>query len=308
MNKKGVLSLRFPPFNPYVAVVIGVIAVSTSAIFVKLASGAPAGTIAFYRLFIAVVLMLPTILLKYRAEIRSITKRDWMLAILSGVFLALHFILWFESLNYTSVASSVVLVTLQPIFAFVGTYIFFGERFSVAAIISMLITLIGSFIISCGDFQISGLALLRYILALLGAITVTVYFLLGQKLRRSLSLMTYTFIVYGSSALTLLLYNIVLGNNFFQFTPNTWGWFFALAIIPTFFGHSLLNWALKWVSTSTISMAIVFEPIGASILAYIILKEHVTWSQWLGGTIVIFGLFLFIVSTTRKPKVTISKR
>ena len=306
MNKKGVLSLRFPPFNPYVAVVIGVIAVSTSAIFVKLASGAPAGTIAFYRLFIAVVLMLPTILLKYRAEIRSITKRDWMLAILSGVFLALHFILWFESLNYTSVASSVVLVTLQPIFAFVGTYIFFGERFSVAAIISMLITLIGSFIISWGDFQISGLALLGDILALLGAATVTGYFLLGQRMRRNLSLMTYTFIVYGISSITLFLYNVVTQNTFISFPVDHWIWFIALAIIPTFLGHSLFNWTLRWLSTSTISMAIVFEPIGATILAYYILGEVVTPSQWLGGSIVIFGLFLFIMSTTRKPKVTIS--
>src|SRR5690625_4346855 len=218
MNKKGVLSLRFPPFNPYVAVVIGVIAVSTSAIFVKLASGDPAGTIAFYRLFIAFVLMLPTILLKYRVEIRLITKRDWMLAILSVVFLSLHFILWFESLNYTSVASSVVLVTLQPIFAFVGTYIFFGERFSVATIISMLITLLGSIIIGWGDFQISGLALFGDILALLGAVTVTGYFLLGQRLRRSLSLTTYTFIVYGISSLTLFLYNLFLGNNFVSYS------------------------------------------------------------------------------------------
>lgn len=305
-TQKGVLSLRFPPFNPYIAVVIGVIAVSTSAIFVKLANGAPAGMIAFYRLFFAVLFMLPTILFKYRAEIRSISKRDWLLLTLSGVFLALHFILWFESLNYTSVASSVVLVTLQPIFAFVGTYFFFGERFSVAAIISMVITLIGSFIISWGDFQISGLALLGDMLALLGAVTVTGYFLLGQQLRRSLSLMTYSFIVYGISSFTLLLYNVILQNNFIGFPADHWIWFLALAIFPTFLGHSLFNWALRWMSTSTISMAIVFEPIGATILAYYILGEVVTPFQWLGGTIVIFGLFLFIMSTTRKSKVTIS--
>lgn len=300
--------MRLPPFNPYIAVVIGVIAVSTSAIFVKLASGAPAGIIAFYRLFFAVLLMLPTILIKYRPEIRSIKKRDWLLATLSGVFLALHFILWFESLNYTSVASSVVLVTLQPIFAFVGTYFFFGERFSVAAIISMLITLIGSFVISWGDFQISGLALFGDILALLGAAAVTGYFLLGQQMRRNLSLMTYTFIVYGISSITLLIYNVAVQNTFIGFPAEHWLWFLALAIIPTFLGHTLFNWALRWLSTSTISMAIVFEPIGATLLAYYILGEIVTPSQWLGGTIVIFGLFLFIMSTTRKPKVTISYR
>lgn len=300
--------MRFPPFNPYIAVVVGVIAVSSSAILVKLAAGAPAGMIAFYRLFFAVLMMAPFIFVKYKEEIRSIQKKDWLLATLSGIFLALHFILWFESLNYTSVASSVVLVTLQPVFAFLGTYFFFGERFSVAAIISLFITLFGSVIIGWGDMQISGMALFGDILALLGAVTVTGYFLLGQQLRRNLSLMTYTFIVYGISSVTLFLYNAILGNNFFHYSANHWLLFLALAIVPTFLGHSLFNWALKWLSTSTISMAIVFEPIGATILAYFILGETVTSSQWLGGSIVIFGLFLFIVSTTKKSRVTISQR
>lgn len=299
--------MRFPPFNPYIALVIGVIAVSTSAILVKLAADAPAGIIAFYRIGFAAIIMLPIILMKYRAELRYISRRDWLLTTISGLFLALHFILWFESLNYTSVASSVVLVTLQPIFAFIGTYFLFGERFSVAAIISMLITIVGSVIIGWGDFQISGIALLGDILAVLGAISVTAYFLLGQRLRRSLSLMTYTFIVYSMSSIFLLLYNIVLQNDFVHYAPDHWLLFLLLAIIPTFLGHSLFNWTLKWLSTSTISMAIVFEPIGASILAYFILNEVITSSQWLGGTIVIFGLLLFVVSTTRKGQVTISK-
>jgi len=305
---KGAFIVRLPPFNPYISLVIGVIAVSTSAIFVKLASDAPAGIIAFYRLFLSVIMMLPIILLKYKDELKSVSRKDWLLATFSGVFLALHFILWFESLNYTSVASSVVLVTLQPVFAFIGTYFFFGERFSPGAVIAMIITLIGSFIISMGDFQISGLALLGDILALLGAVTVTGYFLLGQQLRRSLSLMTYTFIVYGISSFTLLIYILIIGASFIGYSANVWFWFLALAIVPTFLGHTLFNWALKWLSTSTISMAIVFEPIGASILAYLILGEMVTYSQWLGGAIVIVGLFLFIMSTTAKRKVTISHR
>src|SRR5699024_11346706 len=161
--------MRLPPFNPYLAVVIGVFAVSTSAVLVKLAAGAPVAVIVTYRLLFAVLLMLPYVMLKRRNEFRLIHGKDWLLSILAGIFLSFHFILLFESLNYTSVASSVVLVTLQPIFAFVGTYFFFGERFSVAAIISMFITLLGSIIISWGDFQISGLALLGDILALLGA-------------------------------------------------------------------------------------------------------------------------------------------
>lgn len=300
--------MRRPPFNPYIAVVIGVITVSASAVLVKLADSAPSAIIANYRLLFAVIMMLPVVLVKYRHEFRLISKKDWILSILAGVFLALHFILWFESLNYTSVASSVVLVTLQPIFAFLGTYFFFKERFSSGAIISMIIALMGSFIISWGDFQLSGMALFGDILALLGAITITVYFLFGQRVRKNLSLMTYTFVVYGASSITLLIYNMVLKNPFFGYPADHWWIFLALAIFPTFFGHTLFNWALKWLSTSTISMGIVFEPVGASILAYFILGEVVTWTQLLGGTIVIFGLFLFILSTSRKTRVTISQK
>ncbi|MBP1950655.1 DMT family transporter [Virgibacillus litoralis] len=300
--------MRLPPFNPYIAVVIGVIAVSTSAILVKLANQAPAAIIANYRLLFAVIIMAPYVLFKHRNEFSLIQKKDWILSALAGIFLAFHFILWFESLNYTSVASSVVLVTLQPIFAFLGTYFFFKERFSPGAVISMIIALLGSVIISWGDFQISGVALFGDILALLGAITVTAYFLMGQQVRKRLSLMTYTFVVYGISSATLILYNIAVQNPFFGYPANHWLVFIALAIIPTFFGHTLFNWALKWLSTSTISMGIVFEPIGASILAYFILGEKLTWSQWLGGTIVLFGLFLFIMSTARKSKVTISQK
>lgn len=300
--------MRLPPLNPYIAISIAVLSVSTSAILVKLASDAPAGIIAFYRLAFAVLIMAPFILFKHKQEYKKIAKGDWFLASLSGLFLALHFIFWFESLNHTSVTSSVVLVSLQPIFAFLGTYIMFKERFSVAAVISLLITLVGSFIIGWGDFNLGGMAFWGDILAILGTIGVTGYLLVGQKLRRSLSLMTYTFIVYSSSTIILLIYNIAAGNDFTGYSTNVWGWFILLAIIPTFLGHSVLNWALKWISTSTVSMALVFEPIGASILAYLILGEKVTSFHWLGGTVIIFGLFLFIMSTTRKRHVTISKR
>ncbi|QKY71200.1 DMT family transporter [Lentibacillus sp. CBA3610] len=299
--------MRIPPFNPYIAVVIGVLSVSTSAVLVKLADQAPAAIIANYRLLLAVLIMAPYVLLKTRHEFSFIQKKDWILSALAGIFLAFHFIVWFESLNYTSVASSVVLVTLQPIFAFLGTYFFFQERFSYGAIISMIIALSGSVIISWGDFQISGMALFGDILALLGAIFITAYFLMGQQVRKRLSLITYTFVVYGISSVTLILYNLIGGNDFLGYSADHWLIFLALAIFPTFFGHTLFNWALKWLSTATISMAIVFEPIGASILAYLILGEMITWSQLLGGSVVLFGLFLFIMSTTKKRKVTISE-
>lgn len=298
--------MRLPPINPYIVIVIAVLSISTSAVLVKLASGAPAAIIANYRLLFAFLIMAPIVFIKHRNEFKFIHKKDWILSILAGIFLAGHFILWFESFNYTSVASSVVLVSLQPVFAFLGTYIFFQERFSAGAIISMVIALFGSFIISLGDFQLGKAALFGDVLAILGAMTVTAYFLLGQQVRRQLSMMTYTFVVYGVSSITLIIYNVVLNNPFTGYPADYWLIFLGLAIVPTFLGHSLLNWALRWLSTSTISMGIVFEPVGAAVLAYFILNEQLTPSQWLGGIIVLVGLLLFIMSTSQKRKITIS--
>ncbi|GGF33231.1 membrane protein [Halobacillus andaensis] len=295
-----------PPFHPLLLLIVGVISISTSAIFVKLAGDAPSSIIAFYRLALAVIIMAPYVFLKHAPDLKHISSKDWVWASVSGIFLALHFILWFESLNYTSVASSVVLVSMQPIFAFIGTFLFFKERFSAGAVLSMIIAITGSVIISWGDFQVSGVALYGDLLAIGGAIMVTGYFLVGQSLRKRLSMTSYTFIVYLVASVTLLGYNLVLQVPFGGYSGNQWLIYVALAIIPTFFGHSLFNWSLRWVSASKISMSILLEPIGAAILAFIILGEGVSWAQWLGGSIVIFGLMLFIISTKKmmKPKLT----
>lgn len=298
--------MRLPPFNPYIAVVIGVIALSTPAILVKLSHNTPASILANYRLFFAALLMAPYVLIRYRKQFYILKIKDWLLMIIASIFLALHFILWFESLNYTSVASSVVLISLQPILMFIGSYLFFKERFSVGVIISIIISFFGSAIISWGDFSISNLKLFGNLLAIGGAIAMTVYFLCGQRIRRSLSLLTYTFIVYLISSMFLGVYNMLMNHSFTQYEPRQWTIFIALAILPTFFGHTLYNWSLKWLSNSRISMAIVFQPICATLLAYLILGEIVTYTQWLGGTVFIFGLFLFVMSTSRKREVTIS--
>lgn len=282
-----------PAFNPYLALLIGVIAVSTSAIFVKL-SAAPASIIATYRLLFTVLLMLPFILWKHMREIKEITGRDWALSALAGIFLALHFILWFESLNYTSVASSVVLVTLQPLFSFAGAYFFFKEKVSFVGFLGGLLALGGSAIIGWGDFKVGGTALWGDILALLGAATVTGYWLFGQSVRKRLSLMTYTFVVYGISTATLLLYDFIMGFPLYPYSANEWLVFLALAVFPTLLGHSVFNWAIKWLSANTISMSILGEPVGSAILAYFILGELVTKTQLIGAGVILFGIYLFI--------------
>jgi drug/metabolite transporter (DMT)-like permease len=279
---------------PYAALLIGVIAVSTSAIFVKLTS-APAPVIAFYRLFFSTILIAPLFLIKSLGELNAMSKKDWLYSTIAGVLLAFHFILWFESLNFTSVASSVVLVTLQPLFAFIGTYFFFKERISRIAIFSGVIAIVGSVIISWGDFQISGLSLFGDVLALAACAMITAYLLLGQGVRKRHSLTLYTFIVYGISSITLLLYCLLLHYPLGPYPMQDWYYFILLAIVPTLLGHSLFNWSLKWVSTNVISVMILFEPVGAIILAYYLLDEKVILPQIIGGSIILVGIILFLL-------------
>lgn len=296
-----------PIINPYIAIFIGVLSVSTSAVLVKLAT-APAPIIAGYRLFFTTLLMLPVILIYFRDDFKKIGKKDLLFCLFSGIFLAFHFILWFESLNYTSVASSVVLVALQPIFAFIGTYIFFKEKLTLKAFLGGALAIGGSILISWGDFKISGMALFGDLLALLGAIAVTIYYLFGQTVRKRLHLMTYTFLVYGMATGTLLIYNVSLGYEFGPYPTQDWVYFLLLAIFPTLLGHTIFNWALKHVSTTVISMSILGEPIGASILAYFLLGEVVRIEQLTGGLIILIGIYLFLKRKKPKKVLTNSKQ
>lgn len=279
--------------TPYVALFVAVLSISTSAIFVKLATS-PAPITATYRLFFTVLLMTPFSIHVVRKEIQQLTSATWKLLFLSGVFLAVHFILWFESLHYTSITSSVVLVTLQPFFSFIGGYFFFRERLGVAAIFGGVLAFIGSVIIGWGDFRIGGIALLGDLLAFIAAAMVTGYWMIGQHLRKSLSLTTYTYIVYSIATLFLFIYSLVLGYSLYPYPAQDWLWFVLLAIFPTLLGHSLLNWAIKWVSASTVSMSILGEPIGSAILAYFIFQEKIVFSQWIGGGIILIGIYVFM--------------
>jgi len=283
-----------PKIHPYIPIVIGVVSVSMSAIFVKLASS-EAGIIAFYRMLFSVLIMAPLFLGKYTKELMTLRGRDWLFSSLAGIFLAFHFILWFESLNYTSVASSTVLVTLQPLFAFVGTYFFFKEKITMKTIVAGAIAIVGSILISWGDFKVSGSAFYGDVLALIACALATAYFLLGQDVRKRLSLMTYTMVVYVVSTITLFIYVIVKGESFGPYSSMDWLWFFLLALLPNLFGHTLFNWSIKYVSTNVISIAILFEPVGAAILALIIFNEYLIVTQIMGGLIVLAGILLFVI-------------
>lgn len=280
----------------YVILFFGVFALSTSAIFVKLAD-APATITAFYRLFFATIMLLPFLLInkRNRHELYSLSKKQWGLGLLSGLFLAVHYVLWFESLNYTSVASSTVIVTLQPLFSMVGGFFLFKERFSKGAVIGCLVAIAGSIVIGWQDFQISGQALFGDILAFIAAGVITAYFFVGQHVRKKLSLIPYSVIGYASSALFLCIFAFSQQTSFVDYSTQTWLSFIGLAFIATILGQTIFNWLLKWLSTSVISMSILGETIGTCILAYFILDEVISLQQGMGIALILIGLALFLL-------------
>ena len=280
-----------PPFNPFLALISGVLAVSTGAVFAKLAD-APALVIAAYRVGLASVILAPIAWWKARDEIVALGMREYGLALLSGLFLALHFSTWISSLNYTSVANSVVLVNTNPLWVGVLAPVISKDRLTLKTKISIVISVIGGAIIGAGDFATGNQALWGDFLALLGSICAAMYLLLGRNLRRKLSLLAYVIICYGSAAIILWGLVITLGLQIVGFTSGTYAAFAGMALISQIIGHTSYNWALKWFSASLIAVSLLGEPIGATILAYIIFDERLTWTKLVGGSLILAAIYL----------------
>jgi len=266
--------------------------VSFASILIKLAEEAPALIIATYRLALATFLLAPLVLLQNRRELLSLSKQEWLLSLLSGLFLSMHFFAWVSSLKYTSVASSVVLVTTNPIFVGLGSYLILKERLHALLVAGIGLSVTGSMLIGYGDFRAGSDVLLGDLLALTGAIMASGYLLIGRRVRQKLALLPYIFIVYGMAALILLGLSLATGQAFFGYSEETYLWLVLLALGPQLVGHTSFNWALKYVSAATVAVAILGEPVGSTILAYLILKEGLTPLKLVGGLLIIIGIYL----------------
>ena len=298
---KDTISDQGPPFNPYFALIIGVFAVSTGAIFARLAD-APALVIAAYRVGLASLILAPLAWFKARREIATLAKQDLKLAVVSGFFLAMHFATWISSLNYTSVANSVVLVNTNPLWVGLLTPFIAKERVKRATIISIIISVIGGIIIGYGDIATGGKALLGDGLALIGSICAAIYLLLGRDLRRKLSLLPYVFICYGSAAVILWIIVLCLGLPLAGFSRITVYALWGMALISQLTGHTSYNWALKWFSAGLIAVSLLGEPIGATILAYIIFNEGLTAHKVIGGIFILAAIYLAASSEGKTVK------
>lgn len=286
-------ALKYFEKHPFSLIIIGVIGISLSSIFVK-CSPAPSAVTAAWRLLWTVILMSPVVLGKreLRQELAGTTPGNIFLSSLSGLFLAVHFALWFESLCHTSVASSTTIVCTEVIWVSLGFWLLLKGKISRNAMMAIAITLSGSALIAFADSS-SGTHLYGDILALLAAIAVAAYMLLGRVVREKVSTSVYTYIVYWACAIALLVICATQKYGLFEFgtAPALVG--LLLAVFSTILGHSIFSWCLKYFTPSFVSASKLCEPVVAAVLAGFLFHEIPKPLQFLGGMLIIGGVFYY---------------
>jgi drug/metabolite transporter (DMT)-like permease len=289
------------------ALFAAILAVSTASIFIRFAQAeAPSLVIAALRLTFATLLLSPVAFTRHLDELKSLTKSEVILGILSGTFLAAHFATWITSLEYTTVASSVVFVATGPLWVALLSPFLLNERMSRAAVVGLLIAILGGTMIGlsdactwdgglrCPDLAqvLQGRPVWGNFLALIGAWTVSGYLIIGRKLRARMSLIPYIFLVYGISATVLLIIMLAAGQSLLGYPAQTYVWILLLAAIPQLIGHSTFNWALGYLPAAFVAVTTLGEPIGSAILAFFLLKETPAPVVILGGILILSGIFL----------------
>jgi drug/metabolite transporter (DMT)-like permease len=313
MKKDAIL-----PAASYLIIPLGILAVSSASLFIRFAQDyAPSITIAAFRLGLAALILLPYTIWRYSDDLKALSRSDLGWGIVAGLFLAIHFWSWITSLEYTSVASSVVLVTTTPLWVSLLAPLFLGEKNSRLTTIGMFISLAGGVIITLSDVCVwlpTGLscaenlanleskALLGDLLALLGAVAGACYLMIGRRLRVKISLTPYVFLVYSTAAIFLVLVMLIMFGPPSIYPGKVYGWLIMLAVIPQLIGHSIFNWSLKYLPTGYVSINLLGEPIGSSILAYFFLDEMPSAVKIIGAILILAGIGLASFSQNKVKK------
>jgi len=271
--------------------VIAVVAVSWAAIFIRLAEAPPLVS-AFYRMAFAVLFLSPFALSPFLGELKVIRKRELSLTILSGLLLGIHFALWFTSLFYTTISNSVVLVTTQPIFVAFLSLLLLKERIGAIQLLGIVSAIIGGALIAGGDLSLGREYLFGDLLALAGAVAAGSYMLCGRIVRQRMNLLPYIFFVYLLATLVLGVLCVIYGESLYPYPKLTFLWFVLLALVPTIIGHTLYNWILKYLKAHLVATSILGEPVGSTILAFLIFAEVPPAWTYAGAILIFVGVFL----------------
>jgi len=269
----------------------GIIAISFGSILIRLAD-APPLVIAAWRMLLATIVLTPWAWPRFRAECRDMTRGEAIALVLAGVSLAVHMSTWVASLSLTTVASSVILVQTNPIFVALASRFLLKEHISRLGAAAIALTMLGTIVVSYGDLAISGSALIGDLLAVAGAIGGSAYILFGRTVRRRLSTIAYVWPCYGIAAVLLLALCLVAGQSLTGYSGATYLVLLGLALVPQVIGHSVFNWALSRFSIILVTLALLGEPIGATILAVLILGETPPATALLGSPLVMLGIYL----------------
>ncbi|WP_441991446.1 DMT family transporter [Paenibacillus sp. 2RAB27] len=226
---------------------------------------------------------------------------------LAGLFLGLHFLFWMESLVYTAVASSMVILALQPLFVMIGSYFLFKEHVNLLTVFCLIVALMGSIVIAWGDIGISKNALIGDGLSLIGTFFASAYLLAGQKVSRKIDTNVYSIFVFFIGGTVMLVYNLINNFSLIDYDTSDWTYFLLLAIIPTIFGQYIFNFLLKSIGATTVSVGIIGEPVLAIILAYVLLGETISSFQFLGGMMTLLGMGMYFWLKSLKYNVQNSK-
>ncbi len=286
------------PFSPPLVLLVAVLAMAWGGPLVRYAT-APALAVAGWRVALSVAFIVGVVAVRDRGRaIRALSSRDWLAALAAGAFLAGHFWSWIASLYFTTVASSVVLVNTQPVFVALLSIAVLGERPTPRQWAGIGVAVVGAAVIGWGDFAGGRDPLLGDLLAVAGAVFVSLYYVLGRRLRQRLDLWSYVAVVYGTAAVILLgaaaahpAVDVV------GYPPTDWLVFLALAAGPMMIGHTGVNYALRWVRAYIANLALLGEPIGATLLAWWLpgIQERPSAQLLVGGALVLSGIGLGVM-------------
>ncbi len=307
--------------SPIIGLFFGILAVSTASLFIRFAQQeAPSLVVAVGRMLIAAVILLPFALFRCKSELKTISRRTLVMVVIAGVFLGLHFAAWITSLEYTSVASSVVLVTTAPLWVALLSPIFLKEGIGLPVFLGLAVSLTGSVIVglnSACDLTDQGLHCMAFsnlfeghafwgnLLALAGAFLSAGYLMVGRSVRNGLSLLAYTSVVYGVAAIVLVILIVVTGVEIVPYQNKTWIWILLLALIPQILGHSTFNYFLKSLSAAYVSIALLGEPVGTVVLAFLFLYESPSLLEIGGGVLILAGI---AIATLANQKLSVQNK
>ncbi len=281
---------------PMAALVVAVAAVSTSAILIRL-SEAPPTVAAMYRVAFTVGLLAPLAATSHRDHLAALSRRDAVVAGATGLALAAHFAAWFQAVEWTSVAASVTLVQAQPLFVAVGAALLLGERVGRRTAVGIAVALAGMVVMSLGDL-LAGAALAGPrplagdLLAVVGAVMAAGYVLAGRSLRQRVPLVPYVTVVYAVCTVALLGVVLARGHALGPYPASEWLLFLAMAVGPGIVGHTVINWSLGHLESAVVSVSLLGEPVGSTLLAVVVLGEVPSVATVAGGAVVLAGIYV----------------